>query len=59
MADHPQLSAARPALAIQGKWIVDVGDLGDLRRRMPKADLIDVRDATIAPSVMMLTSSKR
>ncbi|WP_235883907.1 amidohydrolase [Saccharopolyspora elongata] len=49
MADEPYVNTARPALAIQGEWVVDVGDLGDLRRRMPGADVVDFRDATIVP----------
>ncbi len=49
MADQPHVDAGRPALAILGKWIVGVGDLGDLRRRMPEAELVDFGDATIVP----------
>ncbi|MCI2416660.1 amidohydrolase [Saccharopolyspora sp. K220] len=49
MADQPYVYAARPALAIQGERVVGVGDLGDLRRRMPDASLIDFGEASIAP----------
>nr|WP_256413665.1 amidohydrolase family protein [Saccharopolyspora sp. ASAGF58] len=49
MADQPHVDADRPALASLGEWIVGVGDLGDLRRRMPEAELVDFGDATIVP----------
>jgi hypothetical protein len=49
MADPPQVTAAQPTLAIQGEWVVDVGDLGDLRRRMPEAEVVDFGDAAIVP----------
>lgn len=49
IADQPDVDADRPALALLGEWIVDVGDLGDLRRGMPEAELVDFGDATIVP----------
>ncbi|WP_188991378.1 hypothetical protein [Saccharopolyspora thermophila] len=30
-------------------WLVAVGDLGDLRRRMPEAALVDVGESTVVP----------
>ncbi|MGP4020474.1 amidohydrolase [Saccharopolyspora sp. 5N708] len=49
MTDQLYANAARPALAIQGEWIVGVGELGDLRRRMPEARLVDFGEASIIP----------
>lgn len=45
MADQPQANHPRPALAVQVERVVDVGDRGDLCRRMPETGLPDFDDA--------------
>ncbi|KAA5832784.1 hypothetical protein ABT337_12500 [Saccharopolyspora hirsuta] len=59
MADQLQAEFPRPTPVIQGEWMVDAGDLGDLRRRMPESGLVGGVDGNHRRVLVSIAESRQ